>query len=65
MYRITQFILAMLFLLFIGCKKEGKPNTNQHKVPNGMIWVSGKTFLQGATDTDKYAMPREKPRITT
>ena len=64
MYRITQFILAMLFLLFIGCKKEGKPNTNQHKVPNGMIWVSGKTFLQGAKDTDKYAMPREKPAHT-
>lgn len=26
-----------------------------------MIWVSSKTFLQGAKDSDKFAMPREKP----
>jgi len=25
-----------------------------------MVWVAGKTFLQGAKDTDTYAMPREK-----
>ena len=26
-----------------------------------MVWVESKTFLQGAKDTDQYAMPREKP----
>ncbi|WP_341221416.1 formylglycine-generating enzyme family protein [Polaribacter atrinae] len=31
------------------------------KAPEGMVWVAGKTFLMGAKDEDKYAMPREKP----
>ena len=26
-----------------------------------MVWVEGKTFLQGAKVGDTYAMPREKP----
>ncbi|GAA3515217.1 formylglycine-generating enzyme family protein [Aquimarina addita] len=26
-----------------------------------MVWVEGKTFLQGAKDTDTFAMDREKP----
>ena len=26
-----------------------------------MVWVKGKTFIQGAKSTDDYAMPREKP----
>ena len=29
--------------------------------PDGMVWVKGKTFLQGAKPNDKYAMAREKP----
>lgn len=31
------------------------------ETPIGMIWVEGKTFLQGAKSDDKYAMMREKP----
>jgi sulfatase modifying factor 1 len=31
------------------------------KTPEGMIWVTEKTFIQGAKETDRYAMPREKP----
>ncbi|MDG5490085.1 formylglycine-generating enzyme family protein [Psychroserpens sp. SPM9] len=29
--------------------------------PEGMVWVEGKTFLQGAKAGDKFAMMREKP----
>ncbi len=29
--------------------------------PEGMIWVEGKEFMQGAVPGDDYAMPREKP----
>lgn len=31
------------------------------ETPEGMIWVKGKTFLQGAKSDDKYAMMLEKP----
>lgn len=31
------------------------------KTPEGMVWVKGKTFTQGAKVDDKYAMIREKP----
>ena len=31
------------------------------KALKGMVWVEGKTFLQGAKDNDLFAMPREKP----
>jgi len=34
---------------------------DQVEAPEGMVWVEGKTFLQGAKNNDKYAMPREKP----
>ncbi|PTX62327.1 formylglycine-generating enzyme required for sulfatase activity [Kordia periserrulae] len=31
------------------------------EAPEGMVWVAGKTFTQGAKDADPFAMPREKP----
>lgn len=31
------------------------------KSPDGMQWIKGKTFIQGAKEGDEYAMPREKP----
>ncbi|MDP5105926.1 MAG: formylglycine-generating enzyme family protein [Polaribacter sp.] len=54
------------FLSFSSCKKlktvETKTINNlEIKTPAGMVWVESKTFLQGAKETDKYAMPREKP----
>lgn len=30
--------------------------------PDGMIWIEGGTFYQGALDNDKHAMSYEKPR---
>lgn len=29
--------------------------------PEGMVWVAGKTFVQGAKPGDQFAMPREQP----
>ena len=54
------------FLILHSCKKEKTNNiidisTSKIKTPKGMIWVAGKTFLQGAKANDKFAMPREKP----
>lgn len=34
---------------------------NHIKTPKGMVWVKGKTFLQGGKEKDFLAMPREKP----
>ena len=33
------------------------------KNPEGMVWVAGATFLQGAVSQDKMAMAHEKPAI--
>lgn len=53
--------------------KESKPENNDLEynileaqpetiaTPEGMIWVEGKTFVQGAKANDQFAMMREKP----
>ena len=66
MYRISQISMSLVFLLFLSCKKELKTIYHHNKAPEGMVWVENKIFLQGAKDTDTYAMPREKPahRVT-
>lgn len=38
-----------------------KEQPNDIATPEGMVWVKGKTFLQGAKEGDPYAMPREQP----
>jgi len=48
--------LVLLFFLSLSCNKDSVIDT-----PGGMVWVSKKTFLLGAKNADKYAMPREKP----
>jgi len=54
--------ILILIIGFVSCKKT---NTNIeekiNKAPKGMVWVEGKTFLQGAKNSDKFAMSREKP----
>nr|WP_296383816.1 formylglycine-generating enzyme family protein [Winogradskyella sp.] len=68
----VSIIFFSLFFILLGCKdqhqdkenitnKEDKTKSSKVKTPNGMIWVDGKTFLQGAKDSDNYAMHREKP----
>jgi len=58
--------LLLLVFLSVSCKDEAQKTTETTttvttEVPEGMIWVEKKTFLQGAKDTDNFAMPREKP----
>lgn len=52
-------ILCSIYAI-TSCNNEIKKSLNS-KAPDGMIWVEGKTFLQGAKQGDTYAMPREKP----
>jgi formylglycine-generating enzyme required for sulfatase activity len=60
--RVFLKFFLFVFLFSTACKKQSK-HTVQHqiKTPKGMIWVDGKTFIQGAKVSDPYAMPREKP----
>jgi sulfatase modifying factor 1 len=58
--------IFIISLTISSCKKEKAESTSPKDAseiitPKGMVWVEGKTFLQGAKEADKYAMPREKP----
>lgn len=71
---ITLLTFLLTILIFSNCKNETK---SIHKIlesdyllieqpptiktPEGMVWVKGKIFTQGAKAEDTYAMPREKP----
>lgn len=65
-------IAFLLILVCFSCKNESKTSEKQEvtvlkekpkniQTPEGMVWIDGKTFTQGAKATDAYAMPREKP----
>lgn len=76
MSKLTLFF-AVILLTFSGCKnpseakKEPDVEIPKHillkeqpkdiAAPNGMVWVEGKTFVQGAKPGDEYALPREYP----
>ncbi len=62
-FLIFSFCIFIIFLTISSCKKEKAESKeiSETKIPEGMIWVEGKTFLQGAKEGDKFAMPREKP----
>ncbi|MFY9241975.1 MAG: formylglycine-generating enzyme family protein [Polaribacter sp.] len=65
-YNSFFLVLFLISFAFIQCKKETKKdgliiNKNKPETPENMVWVGTKTFLQGAKESDKYAMPREKP----
>lgn len=64
-YKIHIFISFFLISVY-ACKNDvqktvKEENLSDIKTPEGMIWVKGKTFLQGAKALDTYAMSREKP----
>lgn len=75
--RFKNFALWIMIMFFLNCKTEKKDNqvseslNNTHQIlrekplnlstPDGMVWVEGKTFIQGAKTEDKFAMMREKP----
>ena len=54
-YLISRFNL-LLFLIILSC------NPNTETAPEGMVWIPGGTFYQGALESDSYAMNHEKPR---
>ena len=54
-YLISRFNL-LLFLMILSC------NPNTETAPEGMVWIPGGTFYQGALESDSYAMNHEKPR---
>ncbi|UBZ14980.1 formylglycine-generating enzyme family protein [Flagellimonas marinaquae] len=61
------------FILIWGCKskteqlensentKTESPQKSPVKVPEGMVWIPGGDFMQGAVPNDKMAMGHEKP----
>ena len=49
------FKLLVCLTLF-GCE------TSIPSSPEGMVWIPGGTFEQGALDSDQFAMQHEKPR---
>lgn len=65
----TLYFFLFIFIVSLSvssCKKEkteslAPEEASEIKTPEGMIWIDGKTFLQGAKEADKFAMPREKP----
>ena len=58
---IQIFTVFTFFLCVLSACNKFKSKTNTIKVPEGMVWIENKTFLQGAKESDKYAMKREKP----
>jgi len=54
------FLAILIVLISFSCVKN-ETKVQNLTPPEGMIWVPQKTFLQGAKEGDKYAMPREKP----
>ena len=69
-FPVALFSFTMVFA--VSCNQNaGSKKVDHHiainndrptvETPEGMVWVSEKTFLQGAKDADDHAMPREKP----
>ena len=59
---VTTLFLFSYFILLSSCNETKKaPKENTITPPKGMVWVEGKTFLQGAKSSDRFAMEREKP----
>ncbi len=70
-------IFTLVLFAFSGCKNpsaEKKENTFEPTAhillkeqpqdiptPEGMVWVDGKSFTQGAKPSDQFALPREQP----
>jgi len=53
--------LLIIYLLFIGCKDVSDKKIPNISAPEGMVWVSSKSFTKGGKAGDNYAMEREFP----
>ncbi len=63
-YKTHIIIPCICFFIFFECKKqESNSDENFTKItPEGMVWIPGGTFEQGAVPQDKMAMSYEKPQ---
>jgi len=73
--RSFAFLFSSFIIIFLSCKseekKEGETKTEPDygiqekptdiKTPEGMVWIPGGIFQQGAVADDKMAMSHEKP----
>lgn len=55
------FVIVFCIILVSCQNKAPKDKENIPQPPDGMVWVAPKTFIKGAKENDKFAMPREKP----
>ncbi len=55
--------LSICLLILCGCadKKSNSSQDYRKSAPKDMVWIEGKTFVQGAKESDILAMHREKP----
>ena len=53
--------LIIICVLFANCKNVSNKESLHISAPEGMIWVSGKSFTKGGKIGDNYAMERELP----
>ena len=53
--------LLIIYVLFIGCKDVSDKKILNISAPEGMVWVSSKSFTKGGKAGDNYAMEREFP----
>ncbi|MGJ8592772.1 MAG: formylglycine-generating enzyme family protein [Aquaticitalea sp.] len=73
--RLLKFQAIIAFLMIVSCKNETKVTSNKavtdeiqkpekvpDSIPEGMVWIAGGTFSQGAALKDNMAMAHEKPR---
>lgn len=63
MYFRVSILFLVLFTL-LSCKNEQELLVIQPdsiKTPEGMVWVPGNSFTQGAREGDQMALPHEKP----
>jgi formylglycine-generating enzyme required for sulfatase activity len=59
----TLFTFLLFTLLISSCTDSKKPKKSQNPVaPEGMVWIPGGTFMQGAVPEDNMAMSHEKPQ---
>jgi formylglycine-generating enzyme len=62
--KVSIIIFCVCLFIFLGCKKQRPISNVEHikKAPEGMVWIPGGIFEQGAVPQDKMAMSHEKPR---
>ena len=61
---MKKILFSLLLILILGSKKEASvlvEKPAEIEVPEGMVWIPGGEFNQGAVENDKMALDHEKP----